>query len=194
VLLEDRGGELLSLKETRFVTVRAGLVGDLDAMDAAGIALRWARHLLPARHAEPLAWETLVRLLDALDGQRLHPAGPRALLAMAGFHLLASVGYALELERCVICGKVCPAGAPAFVDAARGGLVCRSCGGGGRRLDGQVRELAARAQRAEEETQSENSTGDWLSPPDWLVLSQANDLLVVLDDAMAAHTGLDPSK
>jgi DNA repair protein RecO (recombination protein O) len=183
--LEDRGGELLTLKECRLVTVRAGLVGSLEGMDAAGTVLRWARHLLPVRHKEPLAWATLVRLLDALDRGGVPPRG---LLALSGLHLLASVGYALELERCVVCERPCPDGAPAFVDAARGGLVCRSCGGGGRVLDARVRALAARAQR------QDDGEAEWLSPPDWLTATQTNDLLAILADAMAAHTGLDPSK
>jgi DNA repair protein RecO (recombination protein O) len=178
VSLEDRGGELLTLSECRVVTVRAGLVASLEAMDAAGTALRWARHLLPTRHAEPRAWSTLDRTT----------ADPRGVLALAGLHLLASVGYALELERCIVCGRPCPEGAPAFVDASRGGLVCRSCGGGGRLLDARVRALGARAQRADDDA------GDWLSPPEWLTATETNDLLSVLADAMAAHTGLDPSK
>ena len=187
--LEDRGGELLTLKECRLVTVRAGLVGSLEAMEAAGTALRWARHLLPVRHKEPRAWSTLVRLLDELDRGG---AVSRGLLALAGLHLLASVGYALELERCVVCGRPCPEGALAFVDATRGGLVCRSCGGGGRVLDARLRALGARAQRAgDDDAQAES---DWLVPPPSLTAAQTDDLLAVLADAMAAHTGLDPSR
>ncbi len=184
--LEDRGGELLTLKECRLVTVRAGLVLRLEAMEAGGTALRWTRHLLPVRHKEPKAWSTLTRLLDELDrGTR----SSRGLLALAGLHLLASVGYALELERCVVCGRPCPEGAPAFVDARRGGLVCRSCGGGGRLLDARLRALGADAQRA-----VDAAGHDWLLPPPWLTEGQTDDLLAVLADAMAAHTGLDPSK
>jgi DNA repair protein RecO (recombination protein O) len=190
--LEDRGGDLLTLKECRFVTVRAGLVGSLEAMEAAGTALLWARHLLPVRHAEPRAWSTLVRLLDELDrGSAVSPS-PRGLLALAGFHLLASVGYAMELERCIVCGRPCPEGAPAFVDATRGGLICRSCGGGGRLLDARLRALGARAQRAGDD--AESAEDDWLVPPPWLSAPQTDDLLAVLADAMAAHTGLDSSK
>ena len=48
VLLEDRGRDLLTLKESRLATVRAGVVRSLEAMDAAGAVLRWARHLLPS--------------------------------------------------------------------------------------------------------------------------------------------------
>ncbi len=189
VALEDRGGDLLPLKETQLVVVRAGLVASLGAMDAAGIALRWSRHLLPVRHAEPEAWSTLTRLLDRLDALAPEgdPAKMRGVLALAGFHLLASVGYALELGRCVVCGRACPPGAPAFVDGPRGGLVCRACGGGGRLLDGRARELAARAQLGEEH----GSERDGWTLPAWVTEADADRLLAVLGDAMAAHAGMD---
>lgn len=183
------------------MTVRAHLVANLDAMDAAGTALRWARHLLPVRHVEPRAWETLVHLLDRLDEPAapglVAPAGVRGLLAMAGLHLLSSVGYALELQRCVVCGRACPEGAPAFVDGPRGGLVCRACGGGGvaRLLEGRLRQLAARAQLGEGEDPAEGeAAAPWLTVPQWVTPAQAEDLLALLADAMAAHAGLDASK
>jgi len=187
-VLEDRGGELLSYKESRVVKVRSVLVGSLEAMDAGGLALRWARHLLPVRHAEPAAWAALTGLLDALDV----PGGsPRARLALAGFRLLSSVGYALELERCVQCGRPCPEGAPAFVDAARGGLVCRRCGGHGKRVDGRLRAIAARAERAPGEAREGEDDG--VTPPEWMGESDAGELLGILADAMAAHAGMDVS-
>jgi len=186
VLLEERGGELLSLKETRLVVVRERLVGNLDAMEAGGLALRWARHLFPNRQAETRGWRTLIELLDALDALDAG-AFPKALLAVAGLRLLASVGYALELDRCVVCGRPCPDSAPAYVQAARGGIVCRACGGGGRLLDGRTRALA----RA---SQAEGEEGAPLTAPEWLDLPHAETLLALVRDAMAAHTGLDPSK
>jgi DNA repair protein RecO (recombination protein O) len=188
VAFEDRGGELLTVKETRFVTVRAALVASLDAMEAAGVALRWARHLCPSRHAEPHAWATVTGLLDELEAVPASsgPLEPRRLLAVAGFRLLSSVGYALDLERCVVCGRPCPPGAPAFIDGPRGGLVCRSCGGSGRLVSGRARELARDAQR--------DDVADPRLEPATLTAVDVDDLLAVLADAMAAHTGLDPSK
>jgi len=194
VVLEDRGGELLTLKETRIAKVRAGVVADLDAMEVAGVALRWARHLLPPRHAEPAAWKTLTWLMDALDLPERGSGPPRGLLAIAGFALLSSVGYALDLGRCVVCGRPCPAEAPAFVDATRGGLICRACGGRGRLLDGPTRDLAARAQWGEDGAPPVQSPAEGATVPDWLTAAQTEDLLAVLGDAMAAHAGLDPSR
>jgi DNA repair protein RecO (recombination protein O) len=183
VALEDRGGELMTLKSTGIVTIREALVGSLEAMEAAGTALRWARHLFPTRQAEPRGWQTVVDLLDALEAEGGRPGRVKRILAVAGLELLASVGYALELERCVVCGRPCPPGAPAYVQPVRGGIVCRACGGGGRLLDARTRELAAEAQR-----------GEGLAAVARVEAADAESLLGLVSDAMAAHAGLDPSK
>ncbi len=139
VLLEDKGAELTTLKESRIVRVRAGVVGNLEALDAAGVALRWARHFFPPRTPEPAGWKVLIELLDALDTA----AGPpRRDLARAGLAMLAAVGYALELERGAGCGRECPEGKAACVDPARGGLVCRACGGAASVLLPEARDAA----------------------------------------------------
>ena len=169
VSLEDRGRELATLKEARIVTERPGIVGDLDALDAAGTALRWLRHVCPPRTPEPRAWDTMNTLLDALDARR-HP--PRSSLAAAALRLLGDVGYALELERCVRCGRPCPSGRAAFVDASRGGIVCQSCGGAHARIGGELRT------RALEIAEGENPE---------LTKDEAEELLTLVDAAMVAH-------
>jgi DNA repair protein RecO (recombination protein O) len=151
VLFDDKGAELCTLKESRIVRLRAALVADLDALEAAGVALRWARHLFPPRTLEPEGWQVLIDLLDRLDeaaasGRAKECA--KSELARAGLALLAAVGYALELEQCVVCGRPCPEERPAYVDPARGGLVCRSCGGAHSVVTAEVR-AAARALGAE---------------------------------------------
>ena len=125
VLLDDRGAELATLKEARIVRLRPAAVSCLESLEAAGIALRWARHLFPPRTPEPEGWRVLVELLDALDEGR--PA-PSSALARAGLAMLAAVGYGLELEQCIVCSRACPDGRAACLDPARGGIVCRSCG------------------------------------------------------------------
>jgi DNA repair protein RecO (recombination protein O) len=208
VLLEDRGGELATLKESRIVRTRGALVANLEALDAAGIALRWARHLFPPRTPEPEGWSVLVELLDVLDagsarsqeseteanprsGAEVRAGGvppehqraehqrsvaPRTELARAGLALLAAVGYALDLERCVVCGRPCPEGKAACVDPARGGLVCRACGGASTVLLPAVRDAA----RALAEGASAEVTAE-----------QAESLLQLVDRAMAAHAGFE---
>lgn len=171
--LDDKGKELCVLKEARILRARHGIVSDLDALDCAGRALRWVRHLCPARTPEPEAWRSLGLLFDALDdkGEK-----PEALLACFGLRLLADVGYALELDRCLRCGKGCPEGRAAFVDAAGGGLVCTSCGGARRTISGDLRGLASRAQR-----------GEVVS----LSTADAREILAIVEDAMAAHADFD---
>jgi DNA repair protein RecO (recombination protein O) len=174
VLLEDRGVELTTLKESRIVRTRAGIVGSLEALDAAGVALRWVRHLFPPRTPEPEGWRLLVELLDVLDEPG--PVAPRTQLARAGLGLLAAVGYALDLERCVVCGRPCPETKAACVDPARGGLVCRSCGGASTVLLPEVRE-AARALAAGRSAE--------------VRVAHAEALLGLVDRAMAAHAGFE---
>lgn len=115
----------------------------------------------------------LVELLDVLDAGG---ASPRRELARAGLALLGAVGYALDLERCVACGRECPQGKAACVDPARGGLVCRACGGASTVLLPQVR-AAARALAA--------GSAAEVAPAD------AEAVLRLVDRAMAAHTGFE---
>jgi DNA repair protein RecO (recombination protein O) len=169
--VEDRGKELCVLKEARIRRARSGIASDLEAMEAAGQALRWARHLCPPRTPEPAAWRSLEDLLESLDA---HAGDPRTLLAVFGLRLLTDVGYALELERCVRCGRACPEGKTACIDAASGGVVCTSCGGARLTISGDLRALAVRAQRGE-------STA--------LDRDQALALIAIAEDAMAVHSG-----
>jgi DNA repair protein RecO (recombination protein O) len=181
VTLEDRGKELCVLKEARILKARLAITSSLEAMEAAGQALRWVRHLCPARTPEPATWRSLEELFAALET----PAAgaewrERRHLAVFGLRLLTDVGYALELDRCVRCGRACPAGRSAFIDAGGGGLVCTSCGGARRSVTGELRALAARAQRGEDVALS-------FSPED------AREIVDIVEEAMAAHAGFDNS-
>jgi DNA repair protein RecO (recombination protein O) len=176
VLLEDRGTELTTLKEARVVRVRAALASHLEALDAAGVALRWARHLFPPRTVEPEGWRVLIELLDVLDGQGDAPVAPRRELAKAGLAMLAAVGYGLDFERCVGCGRECPEGRMACVDPARGGLVCRTCGGAPTVLLPDARKVARALTRG---------GAAEVSP------SVAESLLGLVTRAMAVHAGFD---
>ena len=65
-----------------------------------------------------------------------------------------------------------------MIDAAGGGLVCTSCGGARRTVSGELREVAARAQQRD--------------PDAVMTRAQANEILAIVEDAMAAHTDFDP--
>lgn len=185
VTLEDKGKELCVLKEARIQRPRTGIATSLEAMEAAGQALRWVRHLCPSRTPEPAAWRSLEELLEALDAEAVQSGGgggggtqARRHLAIFGVRLLTDMGYALELDRCTRCGRPCPEGRSAFVDAAGGGIVCTSCGGARRTISGELRALAARAQRGE---------------PVALSWEVAGEIIAITEEAMAAHAGFDPS-
>ena len=127
-------------------------------------------------------WAALAELLDELDrhphqAERMFPLAQH--LAVLGLGLLADMGYALDFERCVRCGKPCPPGRSAFIDAAGGGLVCMSCGGARRTIDADLRALAIRAQGRD--------------PSIVLTSAQANELLTIVEEAMSAHTDFDPN-
>jgi DNA repair protein RecO (recombination protein O) len=179
--LDDRGGELATLREARIVKVRTGITSSLESIEVAGTALRWVRHACPPRTREPEAWATLQELLDAIDaigagGVTGSASDPRVALARSALRLLADVGYALDLERCVKCGRECGPSRAARVDPARGGLVCASCGGARVTMSAELRARAIRAQRGE---------------ADEMTRQDADALLAIVDAAMAAHAGFD---
>lgn len=175
--IEDKGKELCVLKEARIERPRTGISASLEAMEAAGQALRWVRHLCPPKTPEPATWSSLEALLDALDADGgASAAVARRHLATFGVRLLTDMGYALELDRCIRCGRPCPEGRSAFLDPARGGIVCTSCGGARRTISKELRVLATRAQR-----------GDEIE----LTWETAGELLDIVEEAMAAHAGLD---
>jgi len=129
VTLEIRpGAELAQLTEAAIERPRLRLAGDLGRLEVAGRALRWVREIAPAHTAEQAAWRELNQLLDRLD--EVSTAPPQALLAETGLRLLVAFGWGLELTQCVRCGRPCDTTQSACADPARGGLVCRACGGG----------------------------------------------------------------
>lgn len=172
---DDRGTEVGTLKEAAIKRIRLGLAADLAALDAAGRALRWVRHVCPPRTPEPGVWADAIELLDRIDAE---PGSAALALAAFGLRLLGEAGYGLELERCVRCTKPCPAERPAAFDPGRGGLLCRACGGGSFVLSPAAR-AAARALVAGEVL---------IPPPSPEIVATLTDLV---DASMAAHTGYE---
>jgi DNA repair protein RecO (recombination protein O) len=144
-LEERRSSELLALREASVLRPRTGLLGNLPALTSAGRVLGWVRRAAPAHTPEPEAWSIVEELLDRLAALEARDADVE--VARAGLKLVAAFGWALELERCVRCGKPCPEARPASLDPARGGLVCRECGGARLRVAPELRtRLLAAAQ------------------------------------------------
>lgn len=174
--LEERPkSELFTLKEARIDVPRIGLTASLERLEAAGVVLSWVRRGAPARTPEPELWALLGALLDRLAA----PNDPdvRRLLAAAGLRLIAALGWGLDFERCVRCGKECPSGMPGLIDATHGGLVCRSCGGARRKLDGALRARLGRAAR----------DGD----PAALEPDDAKVALELVEQVLRAHAGFE---
>ncbi|HTJ84845.1 MAG TPA: DNA repair protein RecO [Polyangiaceae bacterium] len=121
------GVEIARLTESKIVTPRLGLLDDPVRLDLAARVLAWGRDLVPPLSPEPRAFDIVEATLDALGA----PAESAfdAILVGAGLQLLVALGFGLELGACVGCGTPCPRRASAYVDAGRGGLVCRACGG-----------------------------------------------------------------
>lgn len=170
---ERAGSDLASLVETSILRPRSRVVGDLARLEVAGRALRWVRRALPPQTPEPLLWAEVNGLLDRLDevgGVVL----PEVLLGSAGLRMLSAVGWGLDLERCVRCGRACGAEASACVDPAAGGLVCRVCGGAPRvlRADRRLRLVAA-------------AGGDDAA----LLEEDAKLAMELVDAALSAHSG-----
>lgn len=134
---EPGSGELFLLRDATIATMHAALTSDLGRMDAAGRALSWVRTAAPPRTKEPAVWVALERLMDRLDAAE--PTNPHLVLAEEGLKLLAAFGWGLELTVCVRCGRPCGPGRAAMIDAEKGGLVCRSCGGARFKLSGAAR-------------------------------------------------------
>lgn len=176
VRLEERPrSELFLLSEASIARPRLGLLTELSRLEVAGRALSWVRRAAPPRTPEPEAWLLLERLLDRLATSEAGLSPERELCEL-GLPLLSAFGWGLDFERCVSCGKPCPEGPPATIDALRGGLVCRECGGGRLRISAALRERLARAARGEGRALAAEDVGTALD---------------LIDRVFAAHAGLE---
>jgi DNA repair protein RecO (recombination protein O) len=139
------GREVGRLREARIETPRLELCADEAKLHAASELLRAARTVIPSLSPEPDAFDAIERGLDDLG--RASSVG--VALARALGEVLEALGVGITLDRCVSCGTPCPSDSAAYVDPARGGLVCQSCGGGPLLLKGKTRGRLAQVLRGE---------------------------------------------
>ncbi len=121
------GAEIGKLADARIDKARLRATTESDRLDASFRALTWVRGVTSPLQPEPRIFDVLTKLLDVLDADGEVPA--RTALASAGLHILDALGYGLAFDACVSCGAVCPWASSATIDPARGGLICRACGG-----------------------------------------------------------------
>jgi DNA repair protein RecO (recombination protein O) len=119
-------GELSHLERVSVERSFHGILQSLDAIGAAGAAMAVIRERVPDHEPEPLVFDAAVRFLDALH----EGAPPEECLLSLQIRVLNVLGFAPTLDQCVACGKIPAPGRAASFDAARGGIVCRACGGG----------------------------------------------------------------
>lgn len=112
------------------------LPGNLPCYAAAGLLVELAREAFTEEQPEPEAFDALAGALDRFD------AGPFAWgeLLAAEMRLLAPLGLAPRLGSCLSCDAAVPPRKAACFDVARGGVICRRCGGAERMLAGVARE------------------------------------------------------
>ena len=174
--LDERpGAELFTLLEAKLKVPRAKILGSLAAMEAAGKALSWVRRAAPPRTPEEAPYALLSTLLDRLA--EAPGAEPSAIaLAEAGLCLLSAFGWGIDFARCVRCGRQAQPAQSASVDAVRGGLVCRSCGGARLRISAAARQHMAQAAAGATGV----VTGD-----------EAQSALGIVEAALGAHAGIE---
>jgi DNA repair protein RecO (recombination protein O) len=174
--LDERpGAELFTLVEAKLKLPRAQILSSLPAMEAAGKALSWVRRAAPPRTPEPEPYAVLCTLLDRLAAAG-DPEACNVALAEAGLSLLSAFGWGIDFERCVRCGRLALPQQSASVDATRGGLICRSCGGARLRISAAAREHMARA--------ASGDTGV-------LTGAEAQSALGIVEAALGAHAGIE---
>jgi DNA repair protein RecO (recombination protein O) len=136
-------GELGQLRSAQVVQALPRILGDLRRMSAAGSALALLREVVPERAPDPAIFESALQMLCALD----EPAArPDTLLLAFDVHLMTLAGFAPGLSACGVCGKRPAPGQAAELDATRGFIVCRACGGAAHHLSGAIREWLVQAQ------------------------------------------------
>lgn len=175
-VVEKPRAELFTLKEGTLDKPRLGLTTRLELLEAAGRALHWVKKTAPPRTPEPEVWHALEHFLDRMNDAP--DTNVESQLTAFGFRLIDGLGWALEMTRCVSCGKPCPLGQAAWVHPERGGLVCRNCGGGPVLVPGAVRIELLEVMR----------TGAPPPSPESGMLG-----LKLIERALAAHSGVDQS-
>lgn len=172
---EHPRGDLFSLRSSSIEHSRDGLVSSLEALTHGGRALKWLRLCAPTSADEPILWDATCNLLDQL-GQKSSVGHIDGLLGGYGIRLLELLGWGLNFQSCVRCGKQCPQERSSWVSPERGGLICGDCGGGPFKLSALERAHLLAAARSDELVLDANT---------------AATAFRIVDRALRSHLGID---
>ena len=120
---------------------------DLTRLETAFLLARLTDRLVEDRHPQPRLFHLMAEMLRVLDSY-----GPPELVELTfKLQLLAQLGYALQLDHCVVCGN----SELAALVPERGGMVCSAHLGAGTGADGSELELWRLLRGADATTLSE---------------------------------------
>lgn len=171
---ERAGAELVTLREASLERPRFGLVANLESLEVAARGLRFLRRGTGPRSPEPALFQRTERFLDQIIES---PNSATLWLGAYGLDLLTALGWGLDFSACVSCGKPCAVGQSALVHPARGGLMCRACGGGPLRMSASLREFLS--------TESGTPSGAAL-----LDNKDIDTILEIVERALSSHMGV----
>lgn len=143
VALRTPRAGLWGLAEGRLVASFPGLLGSLEAMNAAGRALELVRRLAADGVSETHMFDETVRMLAVFEDAdaRRREAGLDCFMA----RILMLAGVFPNLSVCGGCGRAPRAGQPVQLHPQRAHVVCRACGGATILVGGAARALIVQA-------------------------------------------------
>lgn len=204
------GAEMWTLSSAEPLRGFAGLAADLAQFAHASYGTELVRELTAAEQPDEAVLDLLVELFASLEQRGASVAVLRAF----ELRLLALIGLAPVLDRCVGCDLDADAGLDeggSFLDPQRGGVVCRACSAAARDrgailtgtprqtfngaarsqlvrpLSGAARAFLVEAQRVDALADApRESAGDAPTPVDSAVAAEARDAVLAL---ILAHVG-----
>lgn len=126
VFRQRTSSDLVFLLRCELLGAMRSFARDLDRFATGSYVLEVADRLVFGRESGPDIYRLVHEALALLDAGS--PASP--VLRAFELHMLTATGYAPALDRCRSCGG--GAGDALFLDAERGGVVCRRCAPVGR--------------------------------------------------------------
>jgi len=146
VELDERRGELMTLRRAEITRAFPSILAELVRMDVAAAALALVREAHAPNVPDEALFVSALQYLAVVD----HEGDPqRSLLLGFALRVLSLIGLAPRLEVCGRSGEPVPGGRPAFFDPVLGAVVSRRYGGGPFLLSGDSRARLVSFQQTE---------------------------------------------